>query len=114
MSLITTVLGGVTGYLGGGSGEVSGGRVPGLSRRGLEAIRGADPNSELDLGEELEQANVQNPSHLSAKASCRRDWKSWIWAKSWSRRMCRIPRTCQSKRAVGPQWKSPHIRSGQG
>ena len=24
-----------------------------------------------------------------------------IWAKSWSRRMCRIPRTCQPKRAVG-------------
>ena len=26
---------------------------------------------ELDLGEELEQANVQNPSHLSVRTSCR-------------------------------------------
>ena len=26
---------------------------------------------ELDLGEELEQANVQDPSHLSIETSCR-------------------------------------------
>ena len=29
------------------------------------------------------------------------NWGRWPWAKSWSRRMCRIPRTCQPKRAVG-------------